>query len=61
MPSQSGVPLTIHRDDAQRSAHVRASTVFGDDTICISSRTTRCQWIWLSGCASPLFAPRRLS
>mmetsp|Transcript_24403 Transcript_24403/g.73230 ORF Transcript_24403/g.73230 Transcript_24403/m.73230 type:complete len:211 (-) Transcript_24403:754-1386(-) len=44
-PSHNGVPDTIQRARHARAAHVRASAVLGDDTICISSSTTRCQWI----------------
>ena len=41
MPCVSGVPLTIQRDVVCNAAHVRATVVFGEETICISSRTTR--------------------
>mmetsp|Transcript_12814 Transcript_12814/g.33943 ORF Transcript_12814/g.33943 Transcript_12814/m.33943 type:complete len:215 (+) Transcript_12814:450-1094(+) len=41
MPCVSGVPLTIHLDVVCKAAQVRATAVFGDETICISSSTTR--------------------
>ena len=53
MPSVSGVPETIHRARVCNDAQVLARTVFGDETICISSNTTRCHLIWVSGWTSP--------
>ena len=53
MPCVSGVPETIHLDVVCKAAQVLATAVFGDDTICISSRTTRVQRIWAKGFTSP--------